>query len=57
MLRGIKGAGAPDDAVDLVALGEKQVSQVRAVLTCNSRNKRLFHLRYFKDRQRKNGKL
>ena len=44
--RGVEGAGTANDAVDLVALGDKQVGQVRAVLAGDACDECLFHNRF-----------
>jgi hypothetical protein len=33
---GVKAGGAPDDSVDLVALGKKNFSQIGTVLSCDA---------------------
>jgi hypothetical protein len=40
--RSVKGAGAADDAVNFVTLGQKQFRQVRTVLTRDAGDKRAF---------------
>src|SRR5690349_16569376 len=39
----VEGAGAPDDAVNLISLRQQQLSQIRTVLAGNTRDERLFH--------------
>ena len=39
---GVEGGGAADDAVDLVALAQQQLGQVRPVLTGDARDQRRF---------------
>ncbi len=43
--RGVKGAGAPDDAVNFVALFEQQVRQVAAILSGDASNECFLHAR------------
>jgi hypothetical protein len=37
---GVEGAGAPNQAMDLIALEEEQFGQIRAVLASDAGNKR-----------------
>jgi hypothetical protein len=39
----IKGAGLPDDAMDLIALGEQELSEVGSILSCDACYQRFFH--------------
>ncbi len=41
---GVKGAGPADNSMDLVALAEEQLSQVAAVLSCDTSYQGAFHL-------------
>jgi hypothetical protein len=41
---GVEGAGPADNPMDLVAFAEEQLSQITAVLACNTSYQGAFHL-------------